>query len=203
MKKNNIIVVSIVALVAVLFFAYKHDYFITRPILYKNSDFGYASYKFSVHKKWKLDNRYSYLVLRRKISKDTPESNFNLQIQKVSLVTRGKDVGLTDYFENYYLSELKQIHKANIISIENSNIDVFPAKDIVFTYDLTIQGLTRKVKSRVVIFIAGGYVYSFALGSFENDFPVATQEFEKMVHSFHFSSHPASNLPDPVSTVPK
>ncbi len=158
-----------------------------RPKYYINSPIGYAPFKFSVHKEWIPDKRYDYPAFRRKISRDLPRSNFTIQVQELTNITGSANVDLEQYVEEYVIKEMKEIHKAIILSNSNLVIDNFPAKTIVYKYPLTIRELTREIKGRVVILIIDGYVYSFALGTFDKDFNVANKEFELMVKSFHFT----------------
>ncbi len=101
-------------------------------------------------------------------------------------VTGKRSMPIDEYVDSYLIRELKGIHKAEILSNKNFTVDAFSAKDIVYKHSLTIQGLTREIKARIIVFIAGEYVYSFDLGSFEKDFDQASLEFERMVESFHF-----------------
>lgn len=165
----------------------------SRPTWLRESDIGYAPFQFSAHKGWVSDKRYDYFALRRKLSKDLPESNFNLQIQELVKVTGKRSMPIDEHVDNYLIKELKEIHKAEILSVKNFTVDAFAGKDIVCTNLVTIRGLTREVKSRLVVFIAGEYVYSFTLGSFEKDFDQASLEFERMVGSFHFKFTRSAN----------
>lgn len=179
-----ILAAFVIGLIVFVFFPMQRQL----PVWHNESSIGYASYKFSTHKDWEPDKQYDYVVLRRKLSADLPPSNFNIQVQHLSEVIAEKEIGLDEYVNIHLIQELKDVHKSEILSVKDFSIDKFPAKDIVYQNSLTIREITREIKSRIIVFIAGEYVYSFTLGSFEKDFETASKEFELMVKSFHFTS---------------
>ncbi|MBI4352447.1 MAG: hypothetical protein HY593_00825 [Candidatus Omnitrophica bacterium] len=169
----------------------------SKPPYHKVIDPGYAPFKMRAHKDWVPDDRYDFGAFRRKLSADLPESNFNIQIQKLVDVTGQHYIGINEYVDNYLIKGLKQSFRVEVLSIKDFTVDVFLGKDIIYKHLLTIQGLTREIKARMIIFIAGEYVYSLTLGSFEKDFDQANREFEEMVRTFRFINE--EQLPTPRS----
>jgi hypothetical protein len=159
----------------------------SRPLQQFQAEIGYAPYKFSVHKGWELPKkRYSTPVYVRKISEDLPESNFNLQVQTLKKITGTSDISLDQYVQEFLLKGMKNNLDALIISVKNFEVDGIPARDIIDRQVITINNVTREVLGRTIVFIIDGYVYTFALGTFEKDYEIASREFELMVKSFHF-----------------
>ena len=182
-KKLILIIVLVVALITMAFFVSSHKRYAWRM----DYRIGYAPCKFHVPEGWIPAEKTAYAAFQKTISKDLPQSNINIQIQKLSEV-RGshENISIDDYVNELLLKELTQIHKATIVSVRDFTVDHFKAKDIVFENSLTLKGLTRDLKNRMIIFIAGKYVYSFTLGSFEKDYDIASKDFQSMASSFHF-----------------
>lgn len=161
-----------------------------RPMWRRNTGEGYAPFEFSTHKGWTPDKRHEDIVLNRTLSKDLPDSNFLLLVQNLEELGIDNNITINEYVEKYWIPDMEKEQNVKFLDISDSTVDGIPAKSAIFTYVLTLKGITRKVKSRTIKFIIGGYVYSFTLGSFEKDFNIANKEFELMVGSFHFTDIP-------------
>jgi len=139
----------------------------SRPQWRRYSEIGYAPFKFSAHKGWVPDKRFSEIVLLKKISPNLPKNNCSLLIQKLEDLKIPKNITIGEYVEKYWIPSVEKEQKVSFDEISDYTVDGISARSIIFSYFLTSKGITREIKSRVVKFVIGDYVYTFSLGSFK------------------------------------
>lgn len=142
---------------------------------------------------WIQDHRFKFIAIQKEFSKDLPPSNISVHVQRQADVTKKTSISLADYVSDFYLRELRDNFKADILSVGAWEIDGIPAKVVTIKYPLTLHGLTREIKSKTILFIINEYVYTLNLASFEKDFEIANKDFESVVKSFHFDPRPTIN----------
>jgi hypothetical protein len=154
---------------------------------YKGS-VGYAPFIMEGQPGWTREkNIKDYIALTKQISADMPYSNIVVTINSLQYTSAPITTTVDEYVDKYWLPEMKTIHNATVISKGSTIIDGIPSKDIVSTRPVTINGITRTVKGRVIVFIKNEFIYEFSLATFEKNWDIANKEFEAIVTSFHFT----------------
>jgi hypothetical protein len=147
---------------------------------------GYSDYVVLIPRGWVKTSRVLIPAFEKKFSKNLPDSNINIQCQKLNAMGIVDDITRNEYVSKYLIPSLKNRFNENIIDESAFDVNKIPAIKLKHVRLLSINNVSREIYGETIVFLIDGFVYTCTLGSFKPDFDRASAEFESIIKSIIF-----------------